>query len=45
MANTADTITPLAPDCILVEGVVDETAIATVVATHVIVTFSRSSSS
>lgn len=37
MANTADTIIPLAPDRILVDGVVDETAIGTVVATHVVV--------
>lgn len=31
MANTADILLPLAPDLILVDGVIDETAVATVV--------------
>ncbi|MFW5918550.1 MAG: CPBP family intramembrane glutamic endopeptidase [Haloferacaceae archaeon] len=37
MANTADVLLPIAPELILIENVVDETAVATVVAAHVAV--------
>ncbi|WP_114578665.1 CPBP family intramembrane glutamic endopeptidase [Saliphagus sp. LR7] len=37
MANTADILLPLAPDLLVVDGVIDETAIATVTATQVTV--------
>ncbi|WP_265110011.1 CPBP family intramembrane glutamic endopeptidase [Halosolutus halophilus] len=37
MVNTADILLPLAPDLLVVDGVVDETAIATVTATQVMV--------
>lgn len=37
MANTADVLLPLAPDLILVDGVIDETAVGTVVAAQLAV--------
>lgn len=37
MANTADVIIPLAPDQILIDGVVDERAVGIVVAIHLLV--------
>ncbi len=38
MVNTADILLPLAPDVLVVDGVIDETAVATVTATQVLVT-------
>lgn len=37
MANTADVIVPLAPDQIIVDGIIDEYAVGVVVATHVLI--------
>lgn len=37
MANTADMVIPLAPDQIIIDGVIDERAVATVVVVHVAV--------
>lgn len=37
MANTADVLIPLAPDRIIVDGVVDERAVGTVVVVHLLV--------
>ncbi|MFA9517545.1 CPBP family intramembrane glutamic endopeptidase [Halopenitus sp. H-Gu1] len=37
MANTADVIVPLAPDQIIVDGIIDEYAVGLVVVTHVVI--------
>ncbi|WP_348612454.1 CPBP family intramembrane glutamic endopeptidase [Halobaculum rarum] len=38
MVNTADILLPLAPDLLIVDGVINETAVATVTATQLLVT-------